>query len=124
MIESDFEWLAERARSGNPSDHAYSLSETYIGERADLVRELRTALAGCPDTHADTFATMMQQAVHLNALPVLRAVVSLWRDAYRDLLDQPSLPQLLSDGSAEGCVLLTSEERLRLTAFKRELKHR
>jgi len=124
MIESDFEWLAERARSGNPSDHAYSLSETSIGERADLVRELRTALAGCPDMHVDRFAAMMQQAIHLNALPVLRAVVSLWRDAYRDLLDQTAHPQRSFDGSAEGCVLLTSEEQLRLTAFKRELKHR
>ena len=124
MIESDFEWLAERAYSGNPSDHAYRLSETYSGERADLVRELRTALAGCPATHVDSFAAMMQQAVHLNALPVLRAVVSLWRDAYRDLLDQTALPQRSSDSSTEEYVLLTSEEQLRLTAFKRELKHR
>lgn len=124
MIESDLAWLAERARSGNPTDYAYILGEAYPGERADLMQELRIALVGCPDIPADAFATMMQQAMRLNALPVLRAVVALWRDAYRNLLDPINDPQQPVDDRTEARVLLSAEEQASLTAFKRGLKRR
>lgn len=126
MIGHEFDWLAERARAGDPATDAYDLNESYPGERAELVRELHTALAGCPDTRVDKFAAMMQAAVNLNALPVLRAVVSLWRSAYRDLLNQidtpvtPSLP----DTATGGALLLTPEECARLAAFRRGLRKR
>ncbi len=126
MIGHEFDWLAERARTGDPAGDAYGLDEAYPGERADLVRELHTALAGCPDARADKFAVMMQAAVNLNALPVLRAVVSLWRSAYRDLLDQIDAPTTPYDFDAAmgGDLLLTPEECARLAAFKRGLRKR
>ena len=126
MIEHEYDWLAERARSGNPTADVYNLDESYPGERADLLRELRTALAGCPDVQADAFAATMQAAVTLNALPILRTVVSLWRGAYRDLLDQLSLPPVASVASVapEANVLLSAEEQARLAALRRRLKRR
>lgn len=126
MIGHEFEWLAERAHEGDPATDAYALDEAYPGERADLVRELHTALAGCPDTRVDKFAAMMQAAVNLNALPVLRAVVSLWRSAYRDLLNQIDTPPAthVPDGVMGGDLLLTPEECARLAAFRRGLRRR
>jgi len=124
MIGHESDWLAERARAGDPATDAYALDEAYPGERADLVRELLIALAGCPDVGADKFAAMMQAAVNLNALPVLRAVVSLWRNAYSDLLDQIDTPAATrgTNAATGGNLLLTPEECARLAAFRRGLR--
>lgn len=126
MIGYESDWLAERARAGDPATDAYALDEAYPGERADLVRELHAALAGCPDAGADKFAAMMQAAVNLNALPVLRAVVSLWRRAYRDLLDQIDAPATpgVTDAATGSDLLLTPEECARLAAFRHGLRKR
>lgn len=117
MTEHGHDWLTERAYRGTSADDAYSRDEAYPGERDDLRDELRHALAGCPNAGADPFARTMTIAVELNALPVLRAVVSLWRDAYRDVLVQMGA---LSD-STEPCAALTGEERSRLVAVRSRL---
>ena len=111
------DWLTARAREGQPTANVYTLSEVYPGERADLVRELQTALTGCDEPENDRLARAMLAAVDLNALPVLRAVVAVWREAYLGLLDQ-------MDGSLAQSAVLDAEERARLRALKRRIAQR
>ena len=111
------DWLTARAREGQPTANVYTLGEVYPGERADLVRELQTALTGCDEPENDRLARAMLAAVDLNALPVLRAVVAVWREASLGLLDQ-------MDGSLAQSAVLDAEERARLRALKRRIAQR
>ncbi len=117
MTGYEHDWLAERAQSGHPATEAYALHESYPGERDDLRRELTLALDDCPRRDDDRFAAMMANAMELNTLPVLRAVVSLWRGAYRDLLDDQPLPAIHTERTA-----LTADERARLVALRSRIR--
>lgn len=117
MTGHEHDWLAERAQSGHPATEAYALHEAYPGERDDLRRELTLALRDCPCRDGDRFAALVANAMELNTLPVLRAVVSLWRGAYRALLDNRPSPVAHTE-----CTALTADERSRLVALRSRLQ--
>jgi hypothetical protein len=110
------DWLAARARGGNPAADVYSLGETYPGERQDLMTELQTALKGCDDPESDRLGSVMRAAIRLNSLPILRATVAVWRDAYLGLLAQIEEQPATADEAA-----LAPEEIERLATLKRRL---
>jgi hypothetical protein len=110
------DWLAARAHAGNPADDVYNATEVYPGERHDLVAELQTALKGCDEPESDRLGSVMMAALRLNSLPVLRATVAVWRDAYRELL-----AHLETSQADEESVVLAPEEIERLIALKRRL---
>lgn len=105
------DWLTARAREGHPASDTYNLAEAYPGERADLVAELRAALVGCEEPERDRLGSAMLAALRLNALPVLRAVVAIWRDAYLGLLTQIEPPSAVA-GEASGALSVAEIERL------------
>lgn len=111
------DWLTARAHEGHPTTNVYTLDEVYPGERADLVRELQAALAGCDEPENDRLGRAMLAAVGLNVLPVLRAVVAVWREAYLALLNQIDEPPAQLDA-------LDTEERARLWALKQRITQR
>jgi hypothetical protein len=113
------DWLAARAHAGNSAEDVYNATEVYPGERHDLIAELQTALKGCDEPESDRLGSVMMAALRLNSLPVLRATVAVWRDAYRGLLAQMDTPQ--ADVEDEETVTLAPEEIERLTALKRRL---
>jgi hypothetical protein len=109
------DWLTARAHEGNPTGDVYSLGEAYPGERDDLIAELQTALKGCDDPQADRLGSVMLAAIRLGSLPVLRATVAVWRDAYLGLLAQ------LAEQPATTDATLAPEEIERLAILKRRL---
>ena len=111
------DWLTARAREGCPTRDVYTLDEAYPGERADLIQELRAALTGCDEPENDRLGRAMLAAVGLNSLPVLRAVVAVWREAYLGLLDQ------MAASSAQSATL-GAEEWQRLRALKQRITPR
>src|SRR4051794_36694871 len=110
------DWLTARAHAGTPATDVYSLAETYPGERDDLIVELQTALKGCDDPHADRLGSVMLAAIRLNSLPILRATVAVWRDAYLGLLAQIAERPTTADETA-----LAPDEIERLATLKRRL---
>ncbi len=113
------DWLTARARAGNPATDTYNLDETYPGERADLVAELKAALVGCEEPEQDRLGNAMLAALRLDALPVLRSVVAIWRDAYLGLLTQIEEPP-----AAEASGALDPVEIDRLATLKRRIHAR
>ena len=110
------DWLAARAREGTPATDVYNLAETYPGERDDLITELQTALKGCDDPQSDRLGGVMLAAIRLNSLPVLRATVAVWRDAYLGLLAQIEEQPVTANDAP-----LAPEEIERLAILKRRL---
>jgi hypothetical protein len=110
------DWLTARAQAGNPAADAYNFAETYPGERNDLIAELQTALEGCDDPETDRLGSVMLAAIRLNSLPVLRATVAVWRDAYLGLL-----AQIVEQPTTSGEAALAPEEIERLATLKRRL---
>jgi hypothetical protein len=110
------DWLTARAHEGNPAADVYNLAETYPGERNDLIAELQTALKGCDNPDSDRLGSVMLAAIRLNSLPVLRATVAVWRDAYLGLLAQIAEQPATTDEAA-----LAPEEIDRLATLKRRL---
>jgi hypothetical protein len=110
------DWLTARAQAGNPAADVYNLAETYPGERDDLIAELQTALKGCDDPDTDRLGSVMLAAIRLNSLPVLRATVAVWRDAYLGLLAQIAEQPVAANEAA-----LAPEEIERLSTLKRRL---
>jgi hypothetical protein len=110
------DWLAARAREGTPATDVYNLAESYPSERDDLITELQTALKGCDDPQSDRLGSVMLAAIRLNSLPVLRATVAVWRDAYLGLL-----VQLEEQSATADDVALAPEEIERLATLKRRL---
>jgi hypothetical protein len=108
------DWLTARAREGCPTTDVYTVDEGYPGERADLIQELRAALSGCDEPESDRLGRAMLAAVGLNSLPVLRAVVAVWREAYLGLLDQMTAPMTHS-------ATLGAEEWERLRVLKQRI---
>ncbi len=108
------DWLTARAREGQPTTNVYTLDEVYPGERADLVRELQTALTGCDEPERDRLGRAMVAAVGLGVLPVLRTVVAVWREAYLVMLEQ-------MDGRPTDPVILDAEEQAGLLALKQRI---
>lgn len=115
MTNHGKDWLAARARAGNPAPETYNPDEAYPGERADLVTELKAALTGCDEPERDRLGNAMLAALRLNALPVLRAVVAIWRDAYLGLLTQIEVPPAATSGA------LSAAEMDRLATLKRHI---
>lgn len=111
------DWLAARARAGNPAADMYNLAETYPGERDDLIAELQTALTGCDDPQSYRLGSVMLAAIRLNSLPVLRATVAVWRDAYLGLLARIEEQPAVTDAAT-----LAPEEIERLATLKRRLR--
>ncbi len=109
------DWLVARAREGNPTNNVYTFDEVYPGERADLVRELRTALSGCEEPETDRLGRVMLAAIVLNVLPVLRATVAVWRDAYLHMLTD-------GDEGPATAGALDANEQARLRALKERLQ--
>jgi hypothetical protein len=111
------DWLAARAREGTPAADVYNFAETYPGERDDLITELQTALKGCDVPQSDRLGSVMLAAIRLNSLPVLRATVAVWRDAYLGLLAQIAE----QPATANDTVALAPDEIERLATLKRRL---
>ena len=110
------DWLTARAQAGNPAADTYNFAEAYPGERNDLIAELQTALEGCDDPETDRLGCAMLAAIRLKSLPVLRAAVAVWRDAYLGLLAQIAEPPATTEVAA-----LAPEEIERLATLKRRL---
>lgn len=115
MTTQGRDWLT--AREGRPTMNDYTVDEIYPGERADLIQELQAALIGCDEPENDRLGRAMLAAVSLNVLPVLRAVVAVWREAYLSLLDQ-------MDESLARPATLNADEQVRLCALKQRLIRR
>jgi hypothetical protein len=114
MTTDGRDWLAARAHEGHPDADVYRLQEAYAGEHAELVSELKSALGGCDDPEHDRLGTAMRAAIQLDALPVLRAIVAVWRDAYRGLLAEVEGPEVT-------VAALAPEERMPLLALRQRV---
>lgn len=69
---------------------------------------------GCEEPEQDRLGNAMRAALRLDALPVLRAVVAIWRDAYLGLLTQ-----IEESPAAEASGALDPVEIDRLATLKR-----